>query len=115
MRTNTMKAKILSGEPVAGVIISSADEQLVEVLGYGGFDYVMIDCEHGHMSVRECETLVRASEAVGITPVGAGAAQRARCHPPAPRYRGSGHCHPAGEQRRRRASSRRRGLLSPAR
>ena len=69
MRTNTMKAKILSGEPVAGVIISSADEQLVEVLGYGGFDYVMIDCEHGHMSVRECETLVRASEAVGVTPV----------------------------------------------
>lgn len=69
MRTNAMKAKLLDGEPVAGVIISSADEQLVEVLGLSGFDYVMIDCEHGHMSVRECETLVRASEAVGITPV----------------------------------------------
>ncbi len=69
MRTNLMKAKLLAGEPVAGVIISSADEQLVEVLGLSGFDYVMIDCEHGHMSVRECETLVRASEAVGITPV----------------------------------------------
>ena len=69
MRTNAMKAKLVAGEPVAGVIISSADEQLVEVLGLSGFDYVMIDCEHGHMSVRECETLVRACEAVGITSV----------------------------------------------
>jgi 4-hydroxy-2-oxoheptanedioate aldolase len=64
-----MKASLLAGQPVAGVIISSADEQLVEVLGLSGFDYVMIDCEHGHMSVRECETLVRAAEAVGVTPV----------------------------------------------
>jgi 4-hydroxy-2-oxoheptanedioate aldolase len=64
-----MKARLLAGQPVAGVIISSADEQLVEVLGLSGFDYVMIDCEHGHMSVRECETLVRAAEAVGVTPV----------------------------------------------
>ena len=69
MRPNTMKAKLLAGEPVAGVIISSADEQLVEVLGMAGFDYVMIDCEHGHMSVREAETLVRAAEAVGVTPI----------------------------------------------
>jgi 4-hydroxy-2-oxoheptanedioate aldolase len=69
MRSNAMKAKMLAGEPVAGVIVASADEQLVEVLGLSGFDYVMIDCEHGHMSVRECETLVRACEAVGITSV----------------------------------------------
>lgn len=69
MRENRMKARLLAGQPVAGVIISSADEQLVEVLGLSGFDYVMIDCEHGHMSVRECETLVRAAEAVGVTPV----------------------------------------------
>jgi 4-hydroxy-2-oxoheptanedioate aldolase len=69
MRPNLMKAKILAGEPVAGVIVASADEQLVEVLGLSGFDYVMIDCEHGHMSVRECETLVRAAAAVGITSV----------------------------------------------
>ncbi len=69
MRPNAMKVKMLAGEPVAGAIISAADEQLVEVLGLAGFDYVMIDCEHGHMSVRECETLVRACEAVGITSV----------------------------------------------
>jgi 4-hydroxy-2-oxoheptanedioate aldolase len=69
MRENKMKARLLAGQPVAGVIISSADEQLVEVLGLSGFDYVMIDCEHGHMSVRECETLVRAAEAVDVTPV----------------------------------------------
>lgn len=69
MRHNIMKAKLRSGEPVAGVIIASADEQLVEVLGRSGFHYVMIDCEHGHMGVREAECLVRAAELVDVTPV----------------------------------------------
>lgn len=69
MRKNSLKASLKSGGSAAGVIIPSADEQLVEVLGLAGFPWVFIDCEHGHMSVRECETLVRAAEAVNVTPI----------------------------------------------
>ncbi|MBA2453987.1 MAG: hypothetical protein H0V47_12505 [Chloroflexia bacterium] len=69
MRKNELKARLQSGGWSAGAIIPVADEQLVEVLAIAGFGHVMIDAEHGHMSVRETETLVRAAEAAGITAI----------------------------------------------
>lgn len=69
MRENTMKRVLAAGGWSSGVIVASADEQLVEVCARSGFGHIFIDCEHGHMSVRECETLVRAAEAVGTTAI----------------------------------------------
>lgn len=64
-----MKAELAAGGASAGVGITVADEQLVEVAALAGFGHVMIDGEHGHIGVRECESLVRAAEAAGITPL----------------------------------------------
>lgn len=69
MRKNELKARLEAGGWSAGAIIPAADEQLVEVVALAGFGHVMIDAEHGHLSVRETETLVRAAEAVGITAI----------------------------------------------
>ncbi|MFW6074681.1 MAG: HpcH/HpaI aldolase family protein [Chloroflexota bacterium] len=69
MRENQFKARLASGDSVAGVIVSSPDEQLVEVLGLAGFDFVFIDCEHGTMSVGETESLVRAADLAGVSAV----------------------------------------------
>jgi 4-hydroxy-2-oxoheptanedioate aldolase len=69
MRENRMKQRLAEGGWSTGVIIASADEQLVEVLARSGFGHIFIDCEHGHMSVRECETLVRAAEATDTTAI----------------------------------------------
>lgn len=69
MRQNEMKSRLQAGGWSAGAIIPVADEQLVEVMAIAGFGHVMIDAEHGHMSVRETETLVRAAEAAGITSI----------------------------------------------
>lgn len=69
MRRNRLKAILESGGYSAGVIVGAADEQLVEVLAMSGFGHIFIDCEHGHMSIREAEALVRAAEAVDVPAV----------------------------------------------
>ena len=69
MRANTTKAKLTEGKVVFGAIISRHAPDLVELFGAIGYDFVMIDCEHGPMSLDEVEHMVRAAEVFGITPV----------------------------------------------
>src|SRR5678816_1987401 len=69
MRTNTAKAKMAEGKVAFGAIISRHAPDLVELFGAIGYDFVMIDCEHGPMSLDEVEHMVRAAEVFGITPI----------------------------------------------
>src|SRR5262245_64083039 len=69
MRTNTTKAKLGEGKVVFGAIISRHAPDLIELFGAIGYDFVMIDGEHGSMSLDEVEHMVRAAEAFGITPI----------------------------------------------
>jgi 4-hydroxy-2-oxoheptanedioate aldolase len=52
-----------------GVALPFAAPQLVELVGYAGFHWVLIDCEHGPMNLETVETMIRAAEWAGITPV----------------------------------------------
>lgn len=69
MRINTTKAKLLEGKVVFGGIITGYAPEMVELLGAIGYDFVMLDCEHGPMGVDQVEHMVRAAEAFGITPI----------------------------------------------
>ncbi len=69
MRTNTTKAKLAEGKVVFGAIISRYAPDLVELFGAIGYDFVMIDCEHGPMDLDQVEHMVRAAEVFGITPI----------------------------------------------
>jgi 4-hydroxy-2-oxoheptanedioate aldolase len=69
MRTNATKAKLAKGEVVFGAIIGRHAPDLVELFGAIGYDFVMIDGEHGSMSLDEVEHMVRAAEGFGITPI----------------------------------------------
>ena len=69
MRTNTTKAKLAEGEVVFGAIIARYAPDLVELFGAIGYDFVMIDCEHGPMNLDQVEHMVRAAEVFGITPI----------------------------------------------
>ncbi|HLW59261.1 MAG TPA: aldolase/citrate lyase family protein [bacterium] len=66
---NLMKAKLLAGQPARGVSVMIPSPQIVEMLGRLGFDWVLIDCEHGTISRESVEEMVRAAEASGITPL----------------------------------------------
>lgn len=69
MRTNTLKQKLSQGKPAFGAIVNSDSPETVELFGAMGYDFVMIDGEHGPMGVDQVEHMVRAAEAYNITPL----------------------------------------------
>ena len=42
---------------------------VVDIVGRLGFDWVLIDCEHGSISLESVELMVMAAEAAGVTPI----------------------------------------------
>jgi len=52
-----------------GTFLKIASPALVEIAGNAGFDYIIIDAEHGPISIETAEHLVRAADYIGISPV----------------------------------------------
>jgi 4-hydroxy-2-oxoheptanedioate aldolase len=69
VRTNTTKAKLKAGGSVFGCFVRYADASLVELLTFQGWDFLVFDAEHGTVSPRDCEHMVRAAELHDITPL----------------------------------------------
>jgi 4-hydroxy-2-oxoheptanedioate aldolase len=69
MKPNRMKQLIAEGKPAVGASVMFPSPQLVEMLGYAGFDWVLIDCEHGSIGPADVEVMAMAADAVGITPI----------------------------------------------
>lgn len=64
-----MQKKLKENKHVVGPFIKIASPEIVEIMGNAGFDYVIIDCEHGPLNVLQAQDMVRAAEAVGISAV----------------------------------------------
>lgn len=67
---NKMKHKMRNGEVVLGMMCNSGNPTMVEMLGYAGFDYVVIETEHTPISLDDSAMhLIRAAEIGGLTPL----------------------------------------------
>ena len=69
MRENRMKALIQAGKPALGCSLMFTSPQLVEMLGHAGFDWVLLECEHGSLSLSDVEIMAMAADAAGITAI----------------------------------------------
>ena len=69
MQTNSMKAKFAAGVPAFGLSVMIPSPQIVESAAGMGFDWVLIDCEHGTVGLESMELMVMAAEASGVTPI----------------------------------------------
>ncbi|MBI2887992.1 MAG: hypothetical protein HYY02_12380 [Chloroflexi bacterium] len=69
MRKNLTKEKLKNGGVVFGGFCNINAPPAVEALGHLGFDFIIIDGEHGPMDLESSKHLVRAADAVGITPL----------------------------------------------
>jgi len=69
MLKNRLKEKLLSGQPAFGVSVMFPSPQVVEMVGRLGFDWVLIDCEHGSISPESVELMAMAAELAGVTPI----------------------------------------------
>ncbi len=61
-----LKEKLARGA-VNGTMVLTHAPASVEMLGYAGFDYAIIDTEHGANDIAEVETMIRAAEVSGLT------------------------------------------------
>jgi len=69
MKRNAMKEKLRAGEPVFGVSVMIPSPQIVEMCAAAGFDWVLLDCEHGTLTLESVELMAMAAEASGITAI----------------------------------------------
>lgn len=69
MIKNKMKDKLLAGQPAFGVSVMIPSPQVVEMIGRLGFDWVLLDCEHGTLALETLELMIIAAEASGLTPI----------------------------------------------
>jgi len=63
------KGKLARGEPVFGPFMKTGDAALVECAGHAGFDFVILDMEHGPTDFYHLQNLIRGAEAAGILPI----------------------------------------------
>ena len=69
MFQNTLKDKLAAGKAVFGIMANDYSPPVLEVLGYAGFDWVLLDNEHGTLTPESLPHSVRACEASGLVPI----------------------------------------------
>jgi 4-hydroxy-2-oxoheptanedioate aldolase len=63
------KEKLKSGKYVYGPFIESIDPSMVEISGHAGFDFVIIDMEHGPANLSQAQHLITAAILKGVIPI----------------------------------------------
>ncbi|UUZ77074.1 aldolase/citrate lyase family protein [Polaromonas sp. P1(28)-13] len=64
-----LPAMLRSGQRLRGVFNSLPSPAIVEMCAYAGFDFIIIDNEHGSAGFETTENMLRAARASGIVPV----------------------------------------------
>lgn len=61
--------KLENGEYVYGPFMKTSDPMFVEAVGLAGFDYVILDMEHGPVTIENQQNNIRAAEARKTVPI----------------------------------------------
>ena len=69
MRENSLKQALQAGKPAFGVMCTFPSPPVVEMLGYLGFDWILLDNEHGSITVDTAEACIAAAELTGMAPI----------------------------------------------
>lgn len=69
MGSNRTKEKLKRKETVFGCFVRYPDPGLVEMIACMGWDFVVLESEHGSLDLRTCEDMVRAAKQWGVTPI----------------------------------------------
>ena len=64
-----LRPALRSGSLLSGVFNSIESPAIVEMAGYAGFDFIVLDNEHGSADLQTTEHQLRAARASGIMPV----------------------------------------------
>ncbi|RJF95504.1 HpcH/HpaI aldolase family protein [Noviherbaspirillum saxi] len=67
LRANKLKRALADGKTVFGLLNSIPSPLVVEMIGYAGYDFVILDMEHVCVNPETLENMVRAAECAGMT------------------------------------------------
>jgi 2-keto-3-deoxy-L-rhamnonate aldolase RhmA len=68
-KQNRVLAALEKGETPLGMQMYTRSPEMIEIVGYTGFDFVMIDMEHTRTNPETMVHCIRAAEASGLTPM----------------------------------------------
>jgi 4-hydroxy-2-oxoheptanedioate aldolase len=66
---NRLPSLLASGQRLRGIFNSIPSPAIVEMCAYAGFDFIVIDNEHGSADLQTTEHMLRAARASGIPPI----------------------------------------------
>jgi len=69
VRINKLKRALREGKTAFGSFVRLPEPGLVEILGYAGFEAIVLDAEHGAIGKVEIERMSLAAYASGATPI----------------------------------------------
>jgi 4-hydroxy-2-oxoheptanedioate aldolase len=69
MRTNVAKAKIGRGEVAVGTLCTTASALMAESLGNAGFDFLVVDLQHGENNLGNVQAMLQAVSATPAMPL----------------------------------------------
>ena len=62
----SLKTRIKEGECITGCFVNFYAPQMIEALSATGFDFFILDSEHGSFTYSELENMIRASDYAGV-------------------------------------------------
>ena len=62
----SLKKRMLNGEQLIGCFVMVPSASVTEMVAYAGFDFVILDTEHGAATPETLENQLRAAEAAGV-------------------------------------------------
>jgi 4-hydroxy-2-oxoheptanedioate aldolase len=68
-RENVLKQRLAKGEAAIGCWVDTGSATVVEILGHAGFDFVVIDLEHGQGDIAAATEMIRAAQLTAMTAV----------------------------------------------
>ena len=66
MKKNALKEKLKNGVPAFGTFLRMGCIS-AEIFGYTGWDYVIVDVEHGVYDMQDVSNMIRAAHSAGLT------------------------------------------------
>lgn len=76
MRTNRLRQALADKRVLVGALVNMPSPSLIELCGYLGYDWVMLDGEHEPLDVATCEEMCRAGDAANVAVIARVAANR---------------------------------------
>lgn len=68
MRPNETTRKLRAGEPALGIMVSTVSTLAAEAVANAGFDWVMVDMQHGEPDLADLGRILQAISTTGSTP-----------------------------------------------